>query len=233
MWCSFQNLGGQLCANRRCLRDRSTAGVDQSATRKRAAPVRLGTSPTAQPRKARAVGAGRSKTPLKPENGTSRRKNSPPTSPTSPKALPTARTAEEQDAAWPTASAAAGKAAIHMAVAALRQTKPLKAEPLSPRSAARLTECCQFADLLKVEQRSGTNSSPSSPLARSSSRTSHTEVPQYTLEPALSEPREAPTCALAPKLAFKLGLARQTSAPLVEANSTYPVSRVGSIETNP
>ena len=118
-----------------------------------------------------------------------------------------------------------------MAVAALRKSKPLKAEPLSPRSAERLTECCQFADLLKVEQRSDTSSSPSSPLARSSRLSK--DVTEYTLAPALSQAREeeAP-CALAPKLAFKQAL-RQIAAPLADANSAYPVSRCGSLETNP
>lgn len=235
MWCSLVNLGGEVCANRRCLRDRSLAGVDPSATRKRAAPVRLGTSPTAQPgpRKARAVGAGRSRTPLKVDSSSSsRRKSSPPCSPTSPKT-------EDEDSAkrpWleelPSFAPQAAKAAIHLAVAALRQGRPLKAEPLSPRTAMRLTESCQFADLLKVEQRSGTDSSPSSPLARSSTLAKDVP-PSYTLTPALSQTREGPSCALAPKLAFKQQL-RNTAVPLADANHyTWPMSRCASHETTP
>jgi hypothetical protein len=167
MWCSVMNLGGELCANRRCLRDRSLAGIEQGATRKRAAPQHFDASAKAScpPEKVR---AGR-------------------------------------------------HMAVPKAVAALRQSEPLNAEPLSPRSAEHLMKrCMQFADVLKVEPRkssplrrvapsSSPACSPGSPLRRSLSLSSPACSPSSPLNspevPSLA--REVSTYALSPKFSFK------------------------------
>ena len=163
----------------------------------------------------------------------SRRKTSPPCSPTSPKTADEPRDSAQggRPEKLPSFAPQAAKAAIHLAVTALRQSRQLKAEPLSPRTAERLTESCQFADLLKVEQRSGTDSSPSSPLSRSSTLAKDVP-PSYALTPALRQTGERPSCALAPKLAFKQQL-RNTDAPLADANCIWPMSRCASHETTP
>jgi hypothetical protein len=215
MWCSVMNLGGELCANRRCLRDRSLAGIEQGATRKRAAPQRLDASAKHWARASRApekVPAGGEpkaestywrdgKKPMQPVSSSARPKKSPP---------PGARSYPPP---YPPA--------VPKAVAALRhESEPLIAEPLSPRAAERLIERrLPFADVLKVEPRrssplrrsSNEGSSPTgSPRALACSPCSpgsplnlpgHVPSPMPSPMPLLA--REVSVHALAPKLAFK------------------------------
>ena len=111
--------------------------------------------------------------------------------------------------------------AVPKAVAALRQSEPLNAEPLSPRSAEHLMKrCMQFADVLKVEPRkssplrrvtpsSSPACSPGSPLRRSLSLSSPACSPSSPLNSPLNSPevpslaREVSTYALSPKFSFK------------------------------
>jgi len=210
MWCSFDNLGGEYCANRKCLRDRRIAGVEQFARRKRAPPSRLGSPSMDAARgasnKVAKVAAKVAGSGVGDGKRAGKQKGSAPASPCSPLGLELVplrqpfRAEPPAEEAEPNVSdtqhmPTAGVAAVHLAVAALQAThcKPLKAEPLSPITAARAMELFPSALVLRVEQRAGTPSSPGSPLLQPSGPVQRGPLPEF---------------ALAPKLAFKRGLNR-------------------------